>query len=65
MTNEDSSQCKDKCDHGFTRNGNKDNICSRCDTSCERCRDDGFEGDNSKCTVCAPGFNLRMGESCL
>ena len=47
------SQCKGKCESGWTTNGNKDNICQKCDRTCATCEDDGDPGDRKKCTTCA------------
>jgi len=48
------SKCEGRCSDGWTTNGNKDNICQKCDPSCETCEDDGDAGDRKKCKSCAP-----------
>lgn len=48
------SQCKPKCEDGWTTNGNKELICQKCDPTCATCEDDGDVGDRKKCTSCAP-----------
>lgn len=60
MVTEVEQTCKTKCDDGWTRNGNQQNICSRCSPRCATCEDAGFEGDNSKCTSCAPGHDYSF-----
>ena len=65
MTTAEYSTCMASCEHGWTSDGNPDLVCERCDVSCERCKDEGFEGDASRCTICAEGYDLRMGDLCL
>jgi len=37
MTAETTSICSDKCQSGWTSNGNSNKICSQCDVSCVTC----------------------------
>lgn len=65
MTTETASTCKNKCDDGWTTDGNPGKVCQRCDSSCKTCVDEGNKGDKNECTLCAPGFELRLGRKCV
>lgn len=55
----DKSDCQEKCDYGFTTNGDrnpKGGICVPCDSSCDGCADDGNVNDFKKCLNCNPSF---------
>lgn len=40
LTSDGIGKCLDKCDFGFTRNGDPTNQCRKCDESCFGCNDE-------------------------
>ena len=52
------STCKESCDPGFSRNGDPDLVCIKCDDSCATCLDDGNVGDADICVTCAVDYDF-------
>ena len=53
LTSDGAGKCVDKCDFGFTRNGDPTNQCRKCDESCFGCKDDMKDDDVNNCINCA------------
>lgn len=62
-----NGQCRQSCDPGYTSNGSKDKICTKCDVSCATCVDNGVLGDRSRCITCAKSYDYRYSplQQCL
>jgi proprotein convertase subtilisin/kexin type 5 len=52
--------CQSKCDPGWTSNGDPKKHCSRCESSCETCSDNGKVGDRNLCLTCGILFNFLI-----
>lgn len=64
-TTETYSTCDVACHDGYTTDGNKDLICTKCDTPCATCADNGLVGDKYICLTCAEGYPFRHGDTCV
>lgn len=62
-----NSTCLTRCDNGWTRNGNPEHICERCDERCRSCEDQGVSGDKSRCLACSTKYPFLYGpaKTCL
>lgn len=64
-TTETYSTCDVACHDGYTTDGNKDLHCTKCDTPCATCADNGLVGDKYICLTCAEGYPYRYGDTCV
>lgn len=59
MSTGSTSTCKQRCDDGYTTNGDTNKICTPCDVSCKTCADSGATGDRYKCLTCSANYKYK------